>query len=134
MNTLVVAAAVVERDLGRDDVPVAHFLVTRRQPGVHLEGRWEFPGGKCEPGESLVACLIRELREELAVDARVGAELLVTSHDYPDRRVELHFIRCELDGDPVPQQGQDMRWVPRDELTALAFPPADEALIRLLTG
>ena len=57
---IVVAAAVIERD-GR-------FLVTRRQAGVHLEGYWEFPGGKCEPGETLDACLARELREELDVD------------------------------------------------------------------
>lgn len=130
MTTLVVAAAVIEGDHEQ----AGCFLVTRRQPGVHLEGQWEFPGGKCEPGESLRDCLARELREELAVDVGVGPELLATAHDYPDRRVELHFIRCELRGIPVPQQGQDMRWVARHELTTLPFPPADEALIRLLIG
>ena len=86
---LVVTAAVIERG---DEI-----LVTRRQEGVHLAGHWEFPGGKCEPGESLQACMARELREELGVEARVGEEVLVTSHDYPDRRVELHFLRCTLD-------------------------------------
>ncbi|MGE3178028.1 MAG: (deoxy)nucleoside triphosphate pyrophosphohydrolase [Vicinamibacterales bacterium] len=123
-TTIVVTAAVIERD-GR-------FLVTRRQKGVHLEGHWEFPGGKCEPGESLAACMARELTEELAVEARVGAELLVTAHDYPERRVELHFLSCTIAGTPVPQQGQEMRWVPRDALHTLAFPPADDELIRLL--
>ena len=106
--------------------------MTRRQQGVHLEGFWEFPGGKCEPGESYAACLARELREELAVDAAIGAPLLTTSHQYPDRRVELHFLRCELRGEPAPQQGQALRWIMRDNLAALEFPPADEELIRLL--
>jgi 8-oxo-dGTP diphosphatase len=123
-QVIVVTAAVVERD-GR-------FLVTRRQKGVHLEGCWEFPGGKCDEGETFVACLVRELREELAVDVRVDAEMLAVRHDYPDRTVELHFFRCELLGAPAPQLGQEMRWVPRDELTALEFPPADEELIRRL--
>lgn len=123
--TIVVTAAVIEED--------DRFLVTRRQRGVHLEGFWEFPGGKCEPGESLAACLAREVREELAVEGIVGDEILTTSHDYPERRVELHFLRCRIVGTPQPQQGQEMRWVPRAELTELAFPPADEELIARLT-
>ena len=64
MITIVVAAAVIERD--------DRFLLTRRQRGVHLEGYWEFPGGKCEPGETHAACLVREIREELGVEAAVG--------------------------------------------------------------
>ena len=124
MTTMVVTAAVIERD--------ETFLVTRRQKGVHLEGYWEFPGGKCDIGESLEACLARELREELGVDARVGDELFTTTHAYPDRCVELHFFRCEIDGVPVPQVGQEMRWVRRDELATLAFPPADAGLIQIL--
>jgi len=124
MISIVVTAAVVDRD-GR-------FLVTRRQKGVHLEGYWEFPGGKCDAGESLDACLARELREELDVEARVGEEIFTTTHAYPDRRVELHFLQCELQGEPQPQLGQDMRWVGRDELATLDFPPADAELIRLL--
>src|SRR5262249_23628290 len=101
--TIVVTAAVIEQN-GR-------FLVTRRPPGVHLEGVWEFPGGKCAPGEPLDECLRRELREELAVDAVVGAELFAVTHAYPERRVELHFFACALDGEPTPQLGQEMRWV-----------------------
>ena len=122
MTTIVVTAAVVERD--------DTFLVTRRQKGTHLEGYWEFPGGKCDAGESLAACLARELREELDVDARVGDEVFTTTHAYPERSVELHFFRCELYGEPRPQIGQEMRWVRRDELTTLEFPPADAELIR----
>src|SRR6266540_2100265 len=121
---IVVTAAVIERD-GR-------YLVTRRQRGVHLEGYWEFPGGKCDAGESLAACLARELREELDVDARIGREILTTTHSYPERRVELHFLECAVVGTPVPQIGQEMRWVPRGELATLAFPAADAELIRVL--
>jgi mutator protein MutT len=122
---VVVTAAVIERN-GR-------YLVTRRQKGVHLEGCWEFPGGKCHADEPLAACLARELREELAVDAHIADELFTTTHAYPDRHVELHFFRCEVVGDPSPQLGQGMRWVARSELRSLEFPPADAELIAILT-
>jgi 8-oxo-dGTP diphosphatase len=125
VTTIVVAAAVIERD-GR-------FLVTKRPAGVHLEGLWEFPGGKCDAGEDHGRCLARELDEELAVEVRVGDEILSTTHAYPDRSVELHFLRCELLGPPWPQVGQEMRWVARHDLAALPFPPADAELIQLLT-
>ena len=123
-QAIVVAAAVIERD-GR-------YLVTRRQPGVHLAGQWEFPGGKCEPGETLRACLFRELREELNVEASIGDLVLTTTHEYPERRVELHFIRCGLDGEPAPQLGQQMRWIRPEDFDALEFPPGDAELIRIL--
>ena len=110
------------------------YLVTRRQAGVHLEGLWEFPGGKCDAGESLSDCLMRELREELKAAARIGSEIHATTYRYEDRIVELHFLECELAGDPQPQLGQEMRWVPRGELQRLSFPPADQELIRLLTA
>ena len=122
--TIVVTAAVIERD--------GEYLVTRRQRGVHLEGYWEFPGGKCDPGESLDDCLRRELVEELGVDAEIGEELLAVTHAYPDRRVELHFIACTLIGTPAPLLGQEMRWVARADLRSLKFPPADDELIALL--
>ena len=123
---IVVAAAVIERE--------ERFFVTRRQRGVHLEGYWEFPGGKCERGESLHDCLRRELLEELGVVVSVGSEILSVAHEYPDRAVELHFIACELAGMPQPLLGQEMRWVARNELRDLRFPSADEALIALLQG
>ncbi len=122
---IVVTAAVVERN-GR-------FLVTRRLAGTHLEGTWEFPGGKCEPGEDHATCLVRELREELGVGAVVGPLVLETVHHYPERSVALCFHRCELDGEPSPQLGQEMRWVRREDLRTLEFPDADEELIALLS-
>jgi 8-oxo-dGTP diphosphatase len=121
---IVVAAAVIERD--------GAFLLTRRLRGAHLEGCWEFPGGKCGPREPHAACLAREIAEELDARVRVGREVFATSHSYPDRIVELHFFACDLEGEPRPVLGQEMRWVPRAELGALEFPPADEELIRML--
>jgi 8-oxo-dGTP diphosphatase len=125
VETVVVTAAIIERE-GR-------YLVTRRPQGVHLEGYWEFPGGKCDRRERLVDCLARELREELGVDARIGSEVFTTMHAYPGRRIELHFFRSELLGSPSPQVGQEMRWVPPSELATLRFPPADAELIERLT-
>ena len=124
-TTVVVTAAVIEID-GR-------FLITRRQKGVHLEGFWEFPGGKCDRDEPLKECLARELFEELDVPSRVGEELFTTTHAYPDRSVELHFFRCELLGEPRAALGQEMQWVRREDLAALEFPPADAELIQILT-
>jgi len=123
---IVVVAAVIEQD--------DRFLVTRRPAGTHLAGLWEFPGGKCDPGESHAACLARELREELGVGAEVGAELIVVEHAYPERTVRLHFHACRLTGTPVPLLGQQMRWITRAELAALDVPEADRALIQLLTS
>ena len=88
---IVVVAAVIERD-GR-------FLIAERPRG-HLAGYWEFPGGKCEPDESHAACLVREIDEELGVEARVGEEIIVTEHAYADRIVRLHFRRCDIVGEP----------------------------------
>jgi len=123
---IAVVAAVIEHD-GR-------LLVTRRQDGVHLAGMWEFPGGKVAQGESHAAALRREMLEELDADVAVGNLVLESSHAYPDRTVTLFFYRCDLLGVPRPMIGQEMGWVRRDELTSLMFPPADDELIKILTG
>ncbi len=123
---IVVTAAVIERD--------GTFLLTRRLRGTHLEGAWEFPGGKCEPGETHEACLEREMLEELNAGLRVGREIFSITHPYPERVVELHFFDCELLGQPHPMIGQEMRWVRRSQLTSLEFPPADAELIEMLVN
>ena len=122
---ITVVAAVVERE-GR-------FLVTRRQPGVHLAGMWEFPGGKIDPGESHADALQREILEELDTAVDVGDLVLATTHAYPGLTVTLYFYSCELRGTPRPRLGQDMRWVARADLPTLGFPEADAELIRQLT-
>jgi mutator protein MutT len=121
---IVVVAAVIER--------AGQFLVTRRQPGVHLAGMWEFPGGKIDPDESHRVALEREIREELDVDIELGELVHGTTYAYADRIVELYFYRCALLGNPRPLLGQELRWVARADLGSLPFPPADTELIELL--
>lgn len=121
---IVVAAAVIERN--------GAFLVTRRLAGTHLEGCWEFPGGKCDPGEAHEDCLRRELFEEIGARSRIGVEIFTIAHAYPERIVELHFFACDLLDEPHALIGQEMRWVNRADLGALQFPPADAQLLRLL--
>jgi mutator protein MutT len=119
-----VAAAVIEAD-GR-------YLITRRAKG-HLEGFWEFPGGKLRPGETLAECLQREVREELGVEVVVEEKLDTLTWRYPERTVVLHFFRCVLTGGSItPQEGQAFAWVAPEELDHYQFPPADAALIRRL--
>ena len=60
-------------------------------------------------------------------------EIYSTSHDYPERTVQLHFFECRLEGEPAAQIGQELRWVPRAALSSLSFPPADHQLIERLS-
>lgn len=121
---IVVLAAVIRRG---DEI-----LVTRRLEGTHLAGLWEFPGGKCEPGETHEACLRREIAEELGVDADIGPELYATEHAYATRIVRLHFRSCAIAGEPRSMLGQDMKWLQREDLDPADFPPADAELIALV--
>jgi 8-oxo-dGTP diphosphatase len=122
--TIAVVAAVIEHD--------DRFLLTRRQDGVHLAGHWEFPGGKVGVGESHADALRREIVEELDTDVAVQELVLETTHAYQERTVRLFFYRCDLLGPPKPMLGQQMKWIPRAELSSLLFPPADNELIRML--
>ena len=125
-NRIIVVAAVIERD--------ARILVTRRLPGTHLAGYWEFPGGKLEAGETHDDCLLRELREELGTEIKVGSKLHTSCFTYPDRAIELHFYCCTALTEPRPVLGQEMRWVSRSKLAQLRLPPADIELVRRLTA
>jgi 8-oxo-dGTP diphosphatase len=122
MRQQVVVAAVIERG-GR-------ILVSQRGPGAGQPGRWEFPGGKREPGEDDHAALARELREELGVELEVGP-LIWTARAGP---LVLRFFRCPwLAGlRPRPLGSVQFRWVRREDLPALPFPPADAELVSAL--
>jgi 8-oxo-dGTP diphosphatase len=123
----VVVAAVVERDDGR-------ILLARRLPDAHLGGLWEFPGGAVEDGETPEEALSRELVEELGVVITVAEPITFAFHRDERRDVVLLFHAARIvQGRPRGLQGQEVRWFAREELAALATPPADAALVRHLS-
>ena len=108
-------------------------LITQRRPDDHLPNLWEFPGGKVEPGETFEQCLVREIREELAIEISVGQLVEDLTHTYPEKTVRLCFFNCRLiSGKAKPVHVQDLRWVTRAELRTFEFPAADAKLIERL--
>ena len=121
-----VAAAVIRDRAGR-------YLIARRRQGTHLEGLWEFPGGKREAGETLEACLRRELTEELSATFDVGEWLETVRWTYSDKTVVIHFFRCRLVAGAIEaREAQETAWVAPERLGDYAFPPADDALVARL--
>jgi mutator protein MutT len=121
-----VVAGVIRREDGR-------LLITQRLADDTLGGYWEFPGGKVDPGEELRAALARELREELGVEAEIGAEIHTIVHAYPDRDVRLYFYDARIiSGEPQKLEVADLRWVTLDELMDYQFPEADRPLLKQL--
>ncbi len=125
MKVIEVAAGLVHGE-GR-------YLIARRKPGVHLAGFWEFPGGKREPGETLEACLRRELFEELGIRIDAPIPFQIIRHEYVEKTVELHFFRCRIEtGRATAIDCAEIRWVWPHELGDFEFPPADRPIIEAL--
>jgi 8-oxo-dGTP diphosphatase len=126
MPVVIVAAAVVKRD--------GCILLTRRMEGAHLAGLWEFPGGKVEEGEDPEHAVVRECREECAIDLEVGSVIEVAFHRYERKDVLLIFYECRMRGDQEVQHVgvADHAWVLPEELRRYPLPPPDERLVRKL--
>lgn len=118
---VVVAAAIT------DPGPPARVLAAQRGHPDELAGRWEFPGGKVEAGESDVAALIRECREELGVTIdvrdRVGADLVAS-----DFVLRVWWARIES-GEPHPAEHRALRWLGSDELDDVDWLPTNRPLV-----
>lgn len=109
------------------------ILLARRTAGRDLAGLWEFPGGKCEPGESPEAALVRELREELGIEATVGAPLISVPQQYPGKRIVLDVRHVDVWRGPARgREGQALAWVPLDLLDRYEMPPADRPVVAAL--
>jgi len=110
------------------------ILLARRTEGRDLAGLWEFPGGKREPGESPEAALVRELREELGIEAEVGASLIAVPQQYPHKRLRLdvRHIASWRGGVPKGLDGQALAWVPPHKLASYAMPAADRPVVAAL--
>lgn len=126
MATVIVAAAVVKRG-GR-------ILLTRRLEGTHLAGFWEFPGGKVEEGEDPERAVVRECREECAIEVEVVDVLEVAFHRYERKDVLLIFYECRLtSAEDVQHLGvAEHAWVLPERLRDYPLPPPDERLVRKL--
>ncbi len=106
-------------------------LIARRARDSHQGGRWEFPGGKVESGEDVRTALRRELHEEVGILPRRMLPLLRIPHAYPDKRVLLDVWEVtSFSGEAAGREGQPVRWVAADGLSAYTFPDANEAIVR----
>jgi len=125
METVVVAAGVIFNQ--------GKILITRRRKESHLGRYWEFPGGKKKNQEDLTSCLIREVREELGIQIEVKEEILCNQHEYSDRKVDIHFFRCEwTQGNPVAIGCDEFLWIEEKAIDRFSFPPANFKLIQKL--
>lgn len=103
-----------------------HLLVCRRPAGKHLAGKWEFPGGKVEPGEQPAEALVRELREELEITVVPGDSLTPVVHDYGRGPIRLIPLLCRISaGVPHPHEHDEIRWCTPGELQQLDLAEAD---------
>jgi 8-oxo-dGTP diphosphatase len=127
-STLLVVAAVIEDAAGR-------MLVAQRPAHKHLALKWEFPGGKVEPGESPESALARELREELGVEIEILRTLPRFTHDYSDVIIAMVPFVCRLapaSAAPHPHEHVALRWVSREELITLDLAAADLPIVAAL--
>jgi 8-oxo-dGTP diphosphatase len=111
----------------------SRVLVTQRAAHLHQGGLWEFPGGKCEPGESMQQALIRELEEELGIVPLEFDPLIRIRHDYGDRNLLLAFFRVtKYQGEARGLEGQPMKWLLPGDMEPHSFPAADRPVISAL--
>jgi len=120
-----VTAAVIEKD--------GKILIAQRKQGDTLGGKWEFPGGKLEPGETPEACLKRELMEEFGVDTRIGAFVCSSKFEYKHLPIELLVYRAEhVSGEFKLNEHDRIEWVVPADLSKFDFSSADIPVVDIL--
>ena len=121
-----VTAAIIVRD--------EKILIAQRHPTEQMAGLWEFPGGKIEAGETPEACLQRELREELDIDARIGKALGTSLYHYDHISIRLMAYQAFWEGGAIRLAShRDCRWVNPIQLGLYAFTPADLPFVHKLS-
>lgn len=129
----------MEDGLGRKPIEVVaavirdaegNILIARRPSDKHQGGKWEFPGGKVESGESRRAALARELNEELGIDVGHSARLISVYHEYEDKAIYLDVYEVvQWNGTPSGREGQPVQWVSPEALGDFEFPAANKPII-----
>ena len=113
--------------------PMGRILVGQRPACKDYHGKWEFPGGKLEPGESVFTALVREFREELGLEVTRAQPAFLAYHRYPDRSVELNVWRViHFFGRAVGLEGQVLRWVAPRDLATLDFLDGNQTFLKRL--
>ena len=109
------------------------LMIAQRPAGKHMAGKWEFPGGKIEKGETPERALERELWEELGVKTRTGRIYHAIHHSYPEKDILLLFYRSRLiEGEPRPIEEADIRWIEEAQIRDFDWAEADAPLIDLI--
>jgi len=115
--------------------PQGDIYITQRAADAHMANKWEFPGGKIEAGETPEQALVRELQEEIGINAIKYQLFDTVQYAFPDRQISLWFYLVEgWEGEPWGKEGQPGRWVKQGELVADEFPPANVPIVDKLTG
>lgn len=111
----------------------ARFMICQRSESMRLPLKWEFPGGKVEVGETLEACLIREMKEELNIEVSIKESLTPVTFHYPDFSLVLHpFICCIEKGIPTAREHKSIQWVTKEEFVNYDFAEADLPILKEL--
>ncbi len=119
------------------DVARTKVLIDQRLPEGNFASFWEFPGGKIEENETAIACICREIKEELGIDVEVGAHLITLEHEYQTLQVTLIAHYCQMLDLNQPIQAiasTEVRWVKLADLASYNFPEANYQIIQAILG
>ncbi|SMO77004.1 8-oxo-dGTP diphosphatase [Saccharicrinis carchari] len=119
---ITVTAAIIQK--------ASKILITRRGPGKHMAGHWEFPGGKLDANETEQECLAREIKEELNITIKINDFYMENTHQYEAKQILLRAYKCvHLSGNIVLHDHDKMAWITKEELNNYKFAPADIPIV-----